>query len=212
MPAELAMQARFTIPSGDMVNTFHFADASRTYDELRAASVAAVTLFYNANVGGSGSSIGGLMAGWVDRPYELRTYDMTTAPPRVPTIHSVTLPNASSVSTSWRVPMDVAVCLSTHGATPLTRRRKGRIYLGGAQVEWFTSGAAGGTPVAVSSAFSLSVRQAALILRDAAVGWSIRSSVPVPNYVPIVGGFVDSEPDTQRRRGMDTTTKVAWGT
>jgi hypothetical protein len=41
-------------------------------------------------------------------------------------------------------------------------------------------------------------------------GWSIRSSVPTENFVPVVAGWMDNSFDTQRSRGTDATVRIVF--
>lgn len=206
----VSSQVRFTTPSGANVNTFHFStNTVPTYTQLSDQVATALTNFYN---GGGSSSIGANMAGWVSRSVEIRNYDPNTQPPRVPTIYSFTLPAAKWGATDWSVPADVAMCLSYHASPPITRRKRGRIYITGPSAAWLAPGTVSSLPAwnmtGTGPAFAANL--AATALAAAAVGWSVYSRA-AGAYFPVVGGYVDSEPDTQRRRGATTSTRNTWG-
>ncbi len=209
---DLWAQVRFSTPSGAMVNTFSFRSASTPlYQDLSAQVAAALTLFYNGGV--VPNSLGAYMASWVARAFEIRTYNPADGKPRVPTIYSATLPAAHGGATHEHIPADVCMCLSFHGAPPITRSKRGRIYLGGVQNEWIQSGSTAGLPsfITVATSAADSAIKAMTQLAAASVGWSIYSRVH-NTYAPVVGGYVDSEPDTQRRRGSTTASRISWGT
>jgi hypothetical protein len=208
--ASVSAQVRFSTPSGAMVNTFHFFDtATLTYPTHADNVNTALTNFYN---GGGAASIGALMAGWVSRSVEVRTYNPLDSPPRVPRIYTFTLPATATGASNWSTPADVALCMSFHAAPPITRRKRGRVYIGGAQASWFVAGSTTTLPTLATGAATITFacNLAATTLAAAAVGWSVYSRVSNA-YFPVVGGHVDSEPDTQRRRGNTTTTRTTWG-
>jgi hypothetical protein len=193
-----------------MVNTFHFQNAAQpSYAAYSDQVAAALTLFYTA---GTTQSVGAFMAGWVSRSVEIRNYNPADAKPRVPTIYGITLPACRTASTSWHIPADVAMCVSFHAAPPITRRKRGRIYLGGVTDEWLLTATTGSLPVWETTAGKVvqAVNAACLALSTPGLGWSVYSRVN-DGYQFVVGGHVDSEPDTQRRRGATTSTRVTWG-
>lgn len=208
---DVLAQMRFTTPGGAMVNTFAFhATTYADYAAHSTAVAAALTTFYTA--GSTTDSLGCLMASWVSRSCELRTYDFNQGKPRVPTIYSITLPNAHTPVTLNKLPADVAMCLSWHGAPPITRSKRGRIFLGGAQTEWVVEGSAGALPtwLMISGGPAFRALTSMTTLAASPVGWCVRSQ-KYGGTVPVVGGYVDSEPDTQRRRGSPTSTRITWG-
>jgi len=197
-----------------MVNTFNFSSTAFATYALHSASCANALVTFYATDGGSGaSSIGAYMAAWVSRGAEIRTYNRADAKPRVPLIYPLTLPAAHTPSTINVVPMDVCMCLSYHAAPPVTRRRRGRIYLGGIQSEWISAGALGAAPAFQTGVGSIGekIKNYAVTLMGTNVGWVVYSTVN-GSGAPIVGGYIDQEPDTQRRRGNTAPARITWGT
>lgn len=198
------------LPADRVINVFHFSQ-SGTYAENVDACFDAVSDFYLGTR--ATRPIAQWLSPWVQRDAELRQYDMDTAPQRVPTILPLDL---GAVPSAEGAVEEVALCITMHGSVPpaLTRRRRGRLYLGPLN----NFGVVGG------SATSASHPQPTLIedMRAAAtqlagspaitVQWSIRSMVPSENYVPIVAGYVDNAFDTQRRRGPEASERTTWTT
>lgn len=210
---QVIAQVRFTSPTGVNVNSFNFESTAFATYALHAASVAnALISFYCTDGGGNTTSIGAYMASWISRGAEIRCYNRADAKPRVPLIFPMTLPNAHTPDTLNKVPMDTAFCLSFHAAPPVTRRRRGRIYLTGIQNEWMREGSLG-SPVqlvtGVGTPCARILTQAATLM-GTNTGWGIWSSVN-ESIAPIVGGSLDVEPDTQRRRGAKGAAKQNWG-
>lgn len=207
---EVRVQARFNMSPGDgsniAVNTFHFTTEDLSFELAAASCIAAVGQFYTTNPPTLGSSVGSSMGSVVNRAFELRAYDMTIPPPRLPVVAAMTLP-ASDNPTS-KMPLDVCACLSYTAAPPVNGRKRGRIFIPGVTDGWMTSGSASAIPL-----LDLSVNTETYVLVHAAkklrdfpgVEWVIRSMATgvAVNY-PIVAGYVDSEPDTQRRRGLQS--------
>lgn len=193
------------LPEDRVVNTFHFV-GSGDYASTADLALDNVEDFYNGSLGQS-QVIAYWLSPWVQRSAELRAYDLTQAKPRVPTIRPFTLATGQSTG----LPEEVAVCLSYYGAPPITPRRRGRLYIGPLN----GSGASSSTsllparpqPALVSD---LCVAASRLAIYGSLAQWSIRSSLPTENFVPIVAGYVDNALDTQRRRGPDPTDRTLW--
>lgn len=116
--------------------------------------------------------------------------------------------------TGTSLPLEVALCLSYGTNTPFdtpVQRRRGRIYIGplnGNQISVEDD-----LP-APTSGLGLRMRKGAVMLKETlppvGLGWSIWSRTDGELY-PIEGGWVDNEFDTQRRRGVEATSRDLWG-
>jgi hypothetical protein len=210
------MQGATNLPEDRFVNTFHFTDTTAGLSNADRANLidAQLQKFYeNAPVGGT-HSIGQYISEFVLRAAEIRYYELADPEPRVPEIRPLTLPAAFA---ALGLPEELAVVLSLNGAPPVTGRRRGRLFLGplinSADVLTDTTST---TPTRVSTPIRTDLKLAATELKaniDGIAGdfqWVIRSVTPSPNYVPIVGGFVDNAFDVQRRRGPVTTARTLW--
>lgn len=191
-----------------IVNTFHFVGAG-TYAADAPVALNKIQQFY-VSPAPSADPVGAFVSPWIKRPAELRSYDLDTDKPRVPTSQFFTLPTG----TTSGIPEEVAVCLSFAGAVPpaVTARRRGRIYLGplstgAADFASSTHMARPSDQVIAALAFA-----AARMATDdtGGVDWSILSTRPTQNFVKVVGGWVDNAFDTQRRRGPDATQRNPW--
>lgn len=205
---EVRVQAIFTLAPGDgenkAVNTFHFTTEDLSFELAASSCLTAVSAFYTAPPQGAAAALGANMATTVLRVAELRAYDMTIPPPRQPVIQVMTLP--AGIGTPSTMPMDVAACLSYTGAPPVTGRKRGRIFIPGIHQNWMVPGSPTAVPLFDITANTPAdiLARAGSALRDSPLAqWCIRSmATGVAVYTPIVAGYVDSEPDTQRRRGL----------
>jgi hypothetical protein len=198
------------LPEDRVVNTFHFNDSS-AYGTHVEQITTALSRFYTGTPSvftGVTNPVGAWLSPWVQRAAELRFYDLTTAPPRVPTIVPMTLPAPIAGS---GLPEEVAVCLSIQtDVAPFSARRRGRLFIG---------------PLCNSAMFSAesthSSRPAALFQADLAAsavglcnagasGWAIRSTRPTQNFVLVGRGWIDDAFDTQRRRGPKPASRLNW--
>jgi hypothetical protein len=201
-------QAFNNLPEDRFVNTFHFSNG--TAYGIHAPIVAdALRSFYETERT-AGNSVGSMLSPCVNRAYEVRTYNLADLEPRVPTTFFGVLPAADEVS---GLPEEVSIVLSYHGEPPVTGRRRGRIYIGPLSVgavEFASDDQF--SQVGSAERFTLSLAGQELASWDVLgpASWCIRSTVPVENFVPIVGGWVDGAPDTQRRRGAPTTIRDLW--
>lgn len=118
------------------------------------------------------------------------------------------------------LPTEVAGVLSFHGnltgipeevgATRPKARRRGRLYIGPlitASVAFATA-----NPF-LNGSFTTCLRQAAGAMQDEAAAslfeWSVWSRANNELY-QVVGGWTDNAPDTQRRRGIESTARVTF--
>lgn len=199
-----------------IVNTFHFWNEEPRDPGDPLACANAVSNFYIAAAGASGTAtatVASMLSPWVGRTAELRAYDMqepgaghTGEPPRTPHIYQILLGTAGS---SEGLPEEVALVCTLHGAPPLGKRNRGRIYLGPLGRHVMTAAAASDasrpTPLVLNN---LQIACQNLIAQtNTPLNWCIRSTLPTENYVPIVSGYIDNAFDTQRRRGPDPTAR-----
>jgi len=210
-------QGASLLPEDRFVNVFHFHDP--VVGDPAAAILSCTNVLEDlltAPVSG-GNALSSFISPYVSRTATLIAYDMLMPKPRIPYPRSITL--AAAVGGGYAE--EAAIVLSTHGAPPITARRRGRMYFGPLS-DSATCIAPGTTslPARPSSASAAHVVQAltafgaALILESGTIGmpWSIRSTVPDENYVQITGGHVDNALDTQRRRGPSPTARLTFGT
>lgn len=194
------------LPVDRVINVFHFIGPG-LYAADQPNAELAVAGFYNTGTGQS-TTIGSWLSPWVQRSAEMRSYDLDTVPPRVPTV----APLGLGATAGNGYAEEVAMCLSYRGALPSTARRRGRIYIGPLK-ESAIEAAHAGSPAAPVTALVTDLTVAATRLaNDLSVDWAVHSTVPTSNFVPIVAGWVDNALDTQRRRGPDATTRQLWTT
>lgn len=141
----------------------------------------------------------------------VRWYDMSDPEPRVPLI--VPLGIVGPTTAASQLPTETSVVLSFQGdrvsGQPQARRR-GRIYLGGWATIAIASSSAGSYPE-VGGLITAAIKTAANTLRTASASagapWSVWSTTDQQSVL-ITNGWVDSSPDTQRRRGINPTVRV----
>jgi hypothetical protein len=205
--AKITAQAVFSgpslLPEDKFVNTFHFSNA----DDYAVHAVAvdlAIEAFY--------TTIGSELAKALLRAYEVKTYNLADEMPRVPLVFPGTLPANGLTDV---LPSEVAVCLSYTAGPPVTKNRRGRIFIGplGANASVAT---AGQFPIVAPTLITKLKSAATTLAADNAASWAIMSRVlnKVPRDEPVFydigGGWVDDAFDTQRRRGIKAQGRNPW--
>lgn len=213
------MRAQVRIPHKDELehdavqNTFHFTGVDDPEDQSTII-LGLLFDFYSTASGTATKALKEWMSSELDfTKARLKTYDLSDAEPRVPVLDESLGISAPEGTAQRALPGEVALCLSYAAAVESgvpAARRKGRIYLGPLMVT--TSTDVTGQAVRPSSTFIADVKQYGLELAsESPIGtkWSVYSQVD--NFMrPIVSGFVDDAFDTQRRRGVDATSRNNW--
>ncbi len=211
---QITLQGRTGIAEDQFVNTIYLQQIT-AYDALDFVGITnQVRSFYNDPVVGGGvRPLADYISAFVLNQATIRFYDMAAAEPRTPTVETFNV-NVSSLVQD--LPEEVAICASFHGSPPVTNRRRGRIYLGPFQTLAVGDDPSvpGYGPSRPATALLQCIRGGMERLKDGfdALGytWVIRSTRPAQNYVDVEGGWVDDAWDTQRRRGVDPSTRFRW--
>lgn len=201
-----------------VVNTFHFdwgggsPPAGGDFNNLVSNVLAAYQNWYEGEADGVLT-----LAPWINQTnVRFTVYDLDDAPPRVPVADQYDDLGVVA-GTNSSTPMEASMCVSYRAnySSGIPRaRQRGRIYLGGFTANGMTPGTTSSFPQ--FSALQISnVGLIAEALRVAALAddwiWVVYSRAGAASY-PIVGGWVDAEIDTQRRRGnVLTGTRDPWG-
>lgn len=203
------------LPEDVVVNTWHF-DWVGTGDPTNSDYVNLANLiwqFYETVFGAAGATF---MAPWM-RPAlaHMKMYDSFEPTPRAPVYDAgtaLTVTQSGTVNT----PTEVAACLSFHGdyvSGVAQASQRGRVFIGGLGAGCIANGATSTFPM-ISSTLRTNMGGAAgdILSTQGAVDWQwvVASRVLFPSVFPVVGGWVDDAPDTQRRRGQDATTRSLW--
>ena len=196
--AMVIFQGASNLPEDRFVNTWHFV----RLDSLSSAADV-LTPHFDAFY----SAINPWLSSYVAETVEVRYYDLADLEPRVPEIR--TFSKGAAAVAGQHVPLEATVVLSFHGEPPITGRRRGRVYIGPLNDDAVSAGD-GTNPPRVGSGITTALATAAGAFLDEQNGWRIRSSVPSENFVPVVGGWVDNELDTQRRRGVVSTSRLTF--
>lgn len=205
------------LPKDVTVNTWWFtiAGSEPGSGEITDA-VTKVQGFWEFDDGGTLSPIGQRLAGYVNRNVTFRVVGVNPAtgleigfPIEIP----ITLPPGPSGSIG-HFPPEVAVCLSYHANYDFgvnKARRRGRLYLGPVDTS-FAGGFTSDTVVPfIVDSFRQQLCDAArdVVAAPGDAVWSVYSRTSGAAYT-VVGGWVDEEFDTQRRRGIASTIRTSW--
>lgn len=203
------------LPRDVSVNTFWTTGSGDRLDQAAEAEVAIIR-FYNED--NTNNHLSYWLSALISRQTGaciVQTYDLADPQPRPPISQAFfTLGVAGSGNS---LPMEVAVVASFHGepvAGIRQARRRGRVYLGplGIQASQTTLN----QPARPAAEFIEDVRDASSRLaseldgEDDAPQWIVHSRVS-SNNAPVIGGWVDNEFDTQRRRGLEASARTTWG-
>lgn len=205
------------VPEDVAVNTFHF-DAMDA-DVLGDPSLVTEPLkdFYRAPVAPSTSAPGEWLSPIISRGVgaaKVKLYDMSEPKPRRPfEVDTFTLPTV--IGATDGMPNECCIVSSFHG-DPLSghpqARRRGRIFFGPLTRSAFSMGTTSAMP-AVGTVFRTSLvnasKQLCIDVRNNGPRWVVYSRAS-GDLVEIRSGWVDSDPDTQRRRENGVRDRVTW--
>lgn len=201
------------LPEDVVVNTWHFAfivgdPAEGDYGNLRDN----LATFYSTVY----SDVAAVRwAPWVTTAANtIQVYNMADPSPRPPLYEaSMAITGATPPSTSTTTP-ETAICLS-YQAEPSAgvpqARRRGRIFLGGMGTA--IQAGSGVTFPSIAAGVRTLICNAAEALATSmfADGWQwVVHSRTVAGDAAVTNGWVDDEPDTQRRRGRDPAIRTLW--
>lgn len=197
--AQVVLHTVDNVAENFITNTFAFTGTDPFGD--RAAITAALDAFYTSvgtNILGQGIAAGG---------HEIKYYDLPGPIPNYPLATDVfALAGATTIDP---LPAEVALCLSFQGPkTPgfPQARRRGRIYIGPIK----STLTAAGRPTAACVTNLVNFGNTLLTTISALPSdtrWSVWS-VADQEGVVVTNGWVDDAWDTQRRRGIDRTSRT----
>lgn len=221
--ARVTLKSTTGLPADNITNDFAFS----MDDELAPSSgdlSACATNLYDFYTHNNNTHQIAYYLGAVDRTYfDVKFWSIVVGDLGSPIGDVVTSGGGTitAAGASAGLPAEVAACLSFHGDltdVPLetdggtvrpAARRRGRVYIG--PLNTTANDTAGYTRL--SSGFQNDIAASASVLIDDSTAdgmhWCVWSRMDTVLY-PVVGGFVDNEFDTQRRRGSKATGRVNW--
>lgn len=217
-----AVMTSFTgLPQDDIVNDFAFKALVAPLPIDLTNMFAAVDEFYRT-LTSSGNAVSQLISPFVSRAatHKLQAYSITAAGTGSPIREDAWLGPVAAIENEG-LPSECAAVLSFHadltgvleeaGATRPKARRRGRVYIG--PLCPFAVDV-GNPPYFLTAQTRATLNAAAVRLKDSAaadnVPWQVWSRVD-QQLRPVVAGWTDNAPDTQRRRGATSTARVVWG-
>jgi len=204
------------LPHDEVVNNWYFDTAA--HDVVSAAVIeAGLVAFYTA--------LAGKLTNNILSSYNFNWYNITTLPSGPP--WRVTPATIGGTMGSNPNPDQIAIVLSFHadltgvpefsGTGPGSRpaqSRRGRIYIGPTdQTTLFVDTTHRRTVIQPTTVTAITAAASAfqLVCKDGgSVSHWVVYSKALHTIHPVVGGFVDNEWDTQRRRGEPATTRTTW--
>lgn len=211
--AQVTIPHRSLVTADNVVNTFHFTGVDDVED-MTTAIYGRLADFYNDADSPQTLPLKNYLSGDLNPAgTRVKMYDWADPEPRVPVLDESLGVSAATPVDAENLPSEVSLCLSylsapESGGRPA--RRRGRLYLGS-----FNTGVLQGTSTSSSrpsTTFVGNVVAAGKRLATANtlgaqwVVWSRRDS----EAHEIVRGYVDNAWDTQRRRGVPSTSRSVW--
>lgn len=199
---QISIPSANNVPEDTVTNTWHFTQTAidETVTNLVQTELVA---FYEALDGFKSP----LMA-WQNA--RMKVFNLDDSPPRVPVYDE--LFGATSTAQTSALPREVSACLSFHGdyvsGFPQSRRR-GRIYFGPLSSP-VIQGTTGKLTTTLCNAMATAGGDLLTASNSASDwAWVVYSQVGSTAY-PVVDGWVDDEPDIQRRRGSKYVVRTAF--
>jgi hypothetical protein len=200
------------IPEDIVMNTIHVEVATQDKFQTAANCEVFMKAFYE-DAYGAGATNRVNYCDWLNM--KCRVFDLSEPSPRVPA-ESLPLFTVQGTAAS-SIPTEVAVVASfeSNGLPGEVYQRKyNRIYLGALANGFMNASASTSFPI-VSPAFVAQVNTAMTNLQIALPGpeiiWvQVSNATGTPRTLPVIGGWCDNAPDTQRRRSVDATIRSPW--
>lgn len=206
--AQVVFQGKSGLPEDQFVNTFTFRNegvASRS--QMVDAINERINAFYDVPVTQTGQSISSFLTSiLMNAAYRVKVYDLGEAPPRTVSETEQTL---TLLPAAAPLPPEVA-CVASFFGQKNTPRTRGRVFLG--PLAQAATEVRNGS-VFFTEAFRTTVAHA--MRRQTQNGqtniarWHVVSTT-YGTATPVLQGWVDDAPDTQRRRGAKATTRLIW--
>jgi hypothetical protein len=192
-------------PEDVATNTTYFVTPEGTSLEASwLAAGARLNSFYTA--------IGSYFSNVIANQVNVKYYDMADPAPRLPI--GTSLITVSPTAAAQNLPEEVAVVLS-FSAAPVSganmARRRGRIYLGPLNFSAITS-STGDSLVQVNPPYRTAIATAATAMANtttSVAAWVVYSQADNAPYF-IKSGWIDVQPDVQRRRGHKLSGRTTW--
>lgn len=194
-------------PEDAATNTLYFVTPDGTTDAVSVTAInARLNTFYGA--------IGGIFSKVLVSPGTVKHYAMADPTPRIPVGTGSVSWTASP--TGQNLPEEVAMCLSFKAANVSganEARRRGRIFLGPLNVNCTAQSTGAAWTIWQSSTRTLVANAAAAMANPATnlATW-VQYSETDGQFHFIAGGWIDQQPDTQRRRGHRLAGRTLWTT
>lgn len=202
------------LPADRYMNTFHFNGGNAEAALVEAVAVPALIAFWNTGVGGDPplAAYMGQQCSRTALASRVTWYSLTEPEPRVPHTTTWTL-GAAEATTAGGTPLPAEVaCVGSLTSDHPGPTGRGRIFVGPFNTSAVGAGNESGESrpaLGLRLAIRASCERLANAMHAEAFDWIVVSSVDMENY-PITHGFVDNAWDTQRRRGLDPSTRVTW--
>lgn len=210
------------LPEDVFINDFAFKNTAGVPNLAQATSMFGRVSDFYRNVGANGRSVGSFISSAVDRAatHLVQVFSITAAGTGSPIFEFDWL-GPTAPTELLNLPNEVSGVLSFHalltgvseeiGGTRPRARRRGRVYVGPLTVEAIDT--ADDNP-RLDATFLTTLRQQALTLKDQSVTnnhpWQVWSRADQV-LRPVLEGWTEDAPDTQRRRGVAASTRTTWG-
>ena len=205
----------FTGRAEDIVmNTLHFENATLTTEQFAASVPVLLDPFWTTIYGTPASG----RVTYIDWPnVKYRVFNLNDITPRVPV--EADGPFTDPGGNQTQIPTEVSVVASfkSQGLPgEVYQRRYNRIFLGCIPDPAIQDATLTDFP-RIDASFRTKVITAMVVLADAAPGpntlWvQVSNATGSLRTLPVIGGWVDNTPDTQRRRGVESTLRDTWAT
>ena len=193
-------------PEDIFINTWHFLPNGGILTEGVADQLTAqLDNFYKSPHGGQPGFILEYSSSFLTGNVEIRFYDLADAKPRTPITRSFVFTPVASGS----LPAEVSVVMSFEAGKPVTRSRRGRLYLGPLNAN--AMNATSTSDRHISPTLQTMIAHAAAYMSDPSTAhpWAIWSE-KLQSAAVVETGWVDDAFDTQRRRGSEALTRVTY--
>jgi hypothetical protein len=198
--AQVTLRTVDALPANFITNTWSFG--STTVGDHTAVTTALKDFYDDIPAASISSAV-------AQNGHTVQFYVLPGVQPNYP--FAETTFNLASAPSGTPLPSEVAVCLSFQGTRQAgfpQARRRGRIYLGPLGSGIVTAGRPSPT-LRTNMANAALTFKAAIEAITGGIFWAVWSTAD-QLAVPVDNGWIDDAFDTQRRRGVEVTSRTTW--